>query len=84
MAFSACSFAQKISMGLSSVVVGWVLTLTGYVANQAQTPTALNGITFLYIGVTLLCTIGQIIIFIFYNLDDKMPQVREELAERNA
>lgn len=84
MAFSACSFAQKISMGLSSVVVGWVLTLTGYVANQAQTPAALNGITFLYIGVTLLCTIGQIIIFIFYNLDDKMPQVREELAERNA
>ncbi len=83
MAFSAISFANKISSGLSGVLVGFVLALTGYVGGAAtQTPAAVNGIIFLYIGVTLLCTIGQIIIFFLYRLDEKMPQIREELAAR--
>lgn len=84
MAYSAISFANKASSGLSGVVVGWVLALTGYVGGAAvQTPSAVNGIIFLYIGVTLICTIGQIIVFAFYNLDSKMPQIRKELNERS-
>ena len=84
MAYSAISFANKASSGLSGVVVGWVLALTGYVGGAAtQTPSAVNGIIFLYIGVTLICTIGQIIVFAFYNLDSKMPQIRTELNERD-
>lgn len=83
LAFSAVSFANKVSSGLATVIVGWVLTMTGYVAGAAQTATATNGIIFLYIGVTFLCTIGQIIVFAFYNLDSKMPQIRQELADRN-
>ena len=84
MAYSAISFANKASSGLSGVVVGWVLALTGYVGGAAtQTPSAVNGIIFLYIGVTLICTIGQIIVFAFYNLDSKMPQIRKELNERD-
>lgn len=80
MAFSAVSFANKVSSGLAGVIVGWVLTLTGYVANAAQqTPAAINGIIFLYIGVTLICTIGQIIVFVFYDLDGKIGQIRKEL-----
>lgn len=83
MAYSAISFANKASSGLSGVVVGWVLALTGYVGGAAsQAPSAINGIIFLYIGVTLICTIGQIIVFAFYNLDSKMPQIRKELDER--
>ena len=83
MAFSAVSFANKVSSGLAIVIVGWVLELTGYVANSAQTTAALNGIIFLYIGVTFICTIGQIIVFALYDLDGKIDGIRAELAERN-
>lgn len=84
MAFSAVSFANKVSSGLAGVVVGWVLTLTGYVANAAQqTPAATNGIIFLYIGVTFICTIGQIIVFACYDLDGKIGDIRKELEKRN-
>ena len=84
MAFSAVSFANKVSSGLAGVVVGWVLTLTGYVANAPQqTPAATNGIIFLYIGVTFLCTIGQIIVFACYDLDGKIGGIRRELEKRN-
>lgn len=84
MAFSAVSFANKVSSGLAGVVVGWVLTLTGYVANAPQqTPAATNGIIFLYIGVTFLCTIGQIIVFACYDLDGKIGGIRKELEKRN-
>lgn len=84
MAYSANSFANKVSSGLSGVLVGWVLGLTGYVANAAtQTPAATNGIIFLYIGVTFICTVVQIIIFALYNLDGKMPEIRNALAVKN-
>ena len=82
MAFSAVSFANKVSGGLSGVIVGWVLTLTGYVANAQQSPAAIRGIIFLYIGVTFICTIGQIITFALYDLDGKIDGIRAELAER--
>lgn len=83
MAFSAVSFANKVSSGLAGVVVGWVLTLTGYVANAAQqTTAATNGIIFLYIGVTFICTIGQIIVFACYDLDGKIVEIRKELEQR--
>lgn len=83
MAYSAISFANKVSSGFAGVIVGWVLALTGYVGGAAQqASSAINGIIFLYVGVTLICTIGQIIIFAFYNLDSKMPQIRKELNER--
>ena len=82
LAFSAVSFANKVSGGLSGVIVGWVLTLTGYVANAQQSPAAIRGIIFLYIGVTFICTIGQIITFALYDLDGKIDGIRAELAER--
>lgn len=85
MAFSAVSFANKVSSGLAGVVVGWVLTLTGYVGKAAtQTPSAITGIIFLYIGVTFICTIGQIVVFALYDLDKKMPEIREALNKKNA
>lgn len=80
MAFSAVSFANKLSSGLANVVVGWVLTLTGYVPNAvSQTAAATNGIIFLYIGLTLICTLGQILVFAFYDLDEKIGDIRREL-----
>ena len=82
MAFSAVSFANKVSGGLAGIIVGWVLTFTGYVANAQQSPTAIKGIIFLYIGVTFICTIGQIITFALYDLDGKINGIRAELTAR--
>lgn len=43
------SFSQKLSSGLAMASVGWVLSLTGYVQNQAQQSAAANaGIISLY------------------------------------
>lgn len=80
MAFSAVSFANKVSGGLAGVIVGWVLTFTGYVANAQQSPLAIKGIIFLYIGVTFICTIGQIIAFALYDLDGKIDGIKADLA----
>lgn len=81
MAFSATSFAQKVGQGLSGSIVGYVLAFTGYVAAATtQSSGAQNGITFLYIGMTLIATIVQIVLLFFYDLDKKMPQVQSELS----
>ena len=43
------SFSQKLNSGLAMASVGWVLSLTGYVQNQAQQSAAANaGIISLY------------------------------------
>lgn len=58
------------------------LTLTGYVANAQQSPAATRGLFSYIIGVTFICTIGQIITFALYDLDGKIDGIRAELAER--
>ena len=42
--FSMNSFAIKIGQAIASAAVSFLLAATGYVANQAQTDTALTGI----------------------------------------
>ena len=84
MAFSAVSFAQKVSAGIASSLVLWGLAIVGYIPNAFEQPaSAISGIIFMYIGVTFICTIGQIIVFALYDLDGKIDSVRAELAERN-
>ncbi len=82
MAFSATSFAQKIGQGLSGSIIGYVLAFTGFSAVAAtQTTTAEKGIVFLYIGITVVATIIQILLLWFYDLDKKIPQIRGELEQ---
>ena len=77
------SFSQKISSGLAMASVGWVLGLTGYVANQVQTTAVNAGITALYAwapAITLL-----IIFFILkyvYHYDEIAEKVIVELNRR--
>lgn len=82
-AFSAISFAGRVSASLASAVVGLILTLTGYVAKApTQTAMATNGIIFLYIGVTFICTIGQIIVFACYDPDNRMGEIRADMSRK--
>lgn len=77
------SFSQKISSGFAMASVGWVLALTGYVQNEAQSALTNMGIISLYAwapAVTLF--IIFIILKIFYQYDKEAATVIAELERR--
>ena len=79
------TFSQKISNGLASGMVGWVLAATGYVANAAQSTATNVGITMLFAWVPLV-TLGLVALSfaIFYKYDKEEKMVIEELNRRKA
>ena len=80
---SVVSFSQKVSNGLAAGVVGWVLSLTGYVANQAQTSLTNFGITCLFAWLPIVMLVIVIISFrLIYRYDKEEKMVLEELARR--
>ena len=80
---SVVSFSQKISNGLAAGVVGWVLSLTGYVANQAQSSLTNFGITCLFAWLPIVMLVIVIISFrLVYRYDKEEKMVLEELARR--
>lgn len=82
---SVVSFSQKISNGLAAGLVGWVLALTGYVANQAQSSLTNFGITFLFAWLPIIMLVIVIISFrVVYKYDKEEKMVLEELARRKA
>lgn len=82
---SVVSFAQKISSGLAAGAVGWILQLTGYVANQTQTATASFGITLIFAYAPMIALVLAILIlFIFYRYDKIEPEVRSYLEHKNS
>ena len=82
---SVVSFSQKISNGLAAGVVGWVLALTGYVANQAQSNLTNFGITFLFAWLPIIMLVIVIISFrVVYKYDKEEKMVLEELTRRKA
>lgn len=77
------SFSQKISSGFALATVGWVLAITGYVADQVQTATVNNGITALFAWVPgVILIIIFIILKVFYKYDEIADDVISELDRR--
>lgn len=83
--YAAASFFQKLAMAIGGAMAGLILSMTGYVANQAQTPEALNGILFMVaLGPVIAMAIGIFAIW-FYQLDDEThASIRAELDERRS
>jgi GPH family glycoside/pentoside/hexuronide:cation symporter len=77
------SFSQKISSGLAMASVGWVLGITGYVANEAISAQTNAGIITLYswLPAIVLAVIFCILKF-FYHFDTIADQVYTDLASR--
>lgn len=71
--YSVTSFANKFSGAVSGFVSGAVLGATGYVANQAQTGTALFGIDAIMFILPALCMVGVVIAMLLYR-----PEKQEE------
>jgi GPH family glycoside/pentoside/hexuronide:cation symporter len=81
---SATSFGQKVGIGLSSGVFGWILAAGGYVGGAAtQTSSALFALSSAYIYIPLLITIIVIGILFAYKLDKEYPNILKELQARN-
>lgn len=82
---SGSSFGFKVGIGLGSAIVGWVLTLGGYMGDAStQTESAKLAIKILYIFLPMVLTIIQIFVMSTYKLDKEYPQIIKDLKLRHA
>lgn len=80
---SVVSFSMKISTGLAAAIVGWVLQLTGYVANEVQSAATNLGITCLFAWAPAVILVILMIGFkLIYHYDEEEPEALAELARR--
>jgi len=81
---SAYSFVVKSSHGVGGAIAGYVLSITGYVANQPQTDLAKFGIVFnILILPMILYTISEFVFGFGYNLTpEKLEEVNAALRQR--
>jgi GPH family glycoside/pentoside/hexuronide:cation symporter len=83
MVYSIVGFFLKTGFALGGLIPGLVLNLTGYVANQAQTETALAGIQSLMTYIPAALVLLGLVMMVFYNLDeDKYEEIVAELRGR--
>lgn len=83
--YSASSFGAKVGSGIATASLGWALEIGHFDPNVAiQNASALNAIKFVYIVLPMLATIFAIILNLIFNLDKKMPQIKNDLRERKA
>ncbi|MCR5099720.1 MAG: glycoside-pentoside-hexuronide (GPH):cation symporter [Butyrivibrio sp.] len=77
------SFSQKISSGFALASVGWVLAITGYVADSVQTAAVNVGITALFAWVpAILLVVIFLLIKFLYHYDEIAQDVIVELDRR--
>ena len=81
--FGAVAFAQKLALGVATLIAGLLLDGFGYEANTEQTETALNGlkmmISLIPFGMAVIC----LAIVQNYRLDQKMhARIKAEILAR--
>lgn len=77
------TFATKIANGLSVVLIGWIINISGYMPSAAvQAERTVKIISLAYTGIPLLCGVIGIILLVFYRLDREYPMIQKELMER--
>ena len=86
LAFSIMSFGVKLSQALTGALAAPLLVAMGYVANQAQAPSTVNGINALVnIAPAVILVIAMVPILFKYRLDEPtMAKITAELTERRA
>ena len=83
--FSTVQFAQKMGLAVGAGMLGILLGVFGFVANEAQTDTSMLGIRLLFsIAPAVLAILGAVFIF-FYRIDiNLISRIENELAEKHA
>jgi GPH family glycoside/pentoside/hexuronide:cation symporter len=85
MTFAAATFSQKLGTALAAVVMGWVFSALGYVANAAQTPESQTGIVLLISVIPAFFAFLAVAVLMSYKLDNQtLKQIQVELAARKA
>ncbi len=80
---SVGAVAQKVGRALGALVTGVALGIVGYDGTLAVQSDAANSmIIFLYIGVPAIMSLIAALIMRKYTLEEKMPQIEQEIAER--
>lgn len=80
---SVSGFAAKVGAGLASALVGIIMGAAGFDGTLAVQPKAVMGsIVALYSWIPAILFVVVIILMRFYKLDDMMPQIQTELAQR--
>lgn len=80
--FSAGSLGQKIGMGVGTALLGWFLSIGGYVSGAAtQSAGALYMIQIIFIVMPAIIVVLEIIVMLLYKLDREYPTIMEQLAK---
>lgn len=80
---SVVTFSNKISQGIGTAILGWTLSLTGFVANEVQSGSVIMGLRSLFSLVPLIMLVALVIIFVaFYDYDKKESEVVGNLMQR--
>lgn len=86
--FGGGSLGFKIGTGVTSALMTGMLTASGYVTSSqgtaVQPQSALDTILNLYKFGPIIVWAIAVVILVFYKLDEKIPMIMEELAEREA
>ncbi|MBV7266126.1 MFS transporter [Erythrobacter ani] len=83
--FGFAAFAQKAAVGVNALLLGFVLDLVGFVANEPQTDITLTAIEAVMVFVPMLGTLFIIIISLGYPLDgERHAAIRKQLKEGEA
>lgn len=81
--FAAATFSQKLGTALAAVVMGWVFTALGYVANTTQTSQSKTGILMLMSFIPAVFAFLAVAVMTFYKLDNRtLAQIQTELSAR--
>lgn len=80
---SAGSVGLKVGSGLGTALLGFALTAAGYDGLAAtQTASAVSCIRSIFIFVPIVLYIALLILMHFYDLDEKLPGIKQELAAK--
>jgi len=83
--FSAAVFAQKAGWGIGAAIAGWILAVSGFVANAVQNDTAITGIKLLVSVIPGILYMSCALFMIFYKIDSKTTtQMKQDLDARRA
>jgi GPH family glycoside/pentoside/hexuronide:cation symporter len=78
------SFAQKIGTAVGAIITGTMLGMAGYDGSLAVQSDGANAmIKFLYLGFPALMCLLSAFPMSRYDLEKKIPQIEQEIAERN-
>jgi GPH family glycoside/pentoside/hexuronide:cation symporter len=82
---SAMVLAHKMSMALGGAMIGWLLAYYGFIANVAQTPRVIHGISLIFNVLPGALALGAGFVTYFYPLNEaKMKEIELELAARKS